>query len=121
MTNPEQKVKNKLILALKEIPDAYYFSVSEPSRRGLPDMVACIRGRFIGIELKAHPPPYYDARFKLQRENSRRIQKAQGIGAIINPSNIDLFIKFINDAYLHNWQGALYEWQSRSWEDTEGY
>ena len=96
MTNPEQRVKNKLMRALDKIPNTYYFTVSEPSRRGLPDMVACIKGRFFGIEFKATPPPHYGSRVKLQKENMNRINKADGIGVFVHPQNLDHFISLVS-------------------------
>jgi Holliday junction resolvase len=51
---PEKKVKNKVVALLKERGAYYFFPATYGmGRSGVPDIVACYRGRFIGIECKA--------------------------------------------------------------------
>lgn len=55
MTTPEKKVKNKVVSILKEVGAYYFFPVASGyGSAGVPDLVACIKGRFIGIECKAN-------------------------------------------------------------------
>jgi len=50
-TTPEKKVKDKIVKTLKE-NGVYYFYASTHGfgRSGIPDLVCCANGRFIGIE-----------------------------------------------------------------------
>ena len=51
-------------------------------RAGVPDVLACVDGRFYGIELKAS-----DGRpSELQKRAVRRIREAGGIGVVLYPS-----------------------------------
>jgi len=54
MATPEKKVKQNVVSVLTEL-DAYYFypATGGYGRSGIPDIVACLGGRFIGIECKA--------------------------------------------------------------------
>lgn len=55
MTTPEKKVKNKVVSILKEVGAYHFYPVASGyGSAGIPDLVACIRGRFIGIECKAN-------------------------------------------------------------------
>ena len=51
---PEAKVKKKVVDVLKK-NNAYYFfpATGGYGRSGVPDIVCCYRGIFIGIECKA--------------------------------------------------------------------
>jgi hypothetical protein len=53
-STPEKKVKQNVVSVLTEL-DAYYFypATGGYGRSGIPDIVACLGGRFIGIECKA--------------------------------------------------------------------
>jgi len=59
---PEKKVKNKVVRLLKEHGAYYFFPASYGmGRSGVPDVVCCLHGCFIGIECKAgknKPTPY---------------------------------------------------------------
>ena len=54
MATPEKKVKQNVVSVLTEL-GAYYFypATGGYGRSGIPDIVACLGGRFIGIECKA--------------------------------------------------------------------
>jgi Holliday junction resolvase len=84
---PEAKVKKKVVAVLKQY-DAYFFYpvTGGYGRSGVPDVIACHDGRFIGIECKAgtnKPTP-------LQEKNLSDIQSAGGVALVINEDNIDL-------------------------------
>ena len=53
-STPEKKVKQNVVSVLTEL-GAYYFypATGGYGRSGIPDIVACLGGRFIGIECKA--------------------------------------------------------------------
>ena len=82
---PEKKVKNNVVRLLKE-RDAYYFfpATYGMGRSGVPDIVCCLRGYFIGIECKAgknKPTP-------LQKKELADIKKAGGISLVVNANDM---------------------------------
>jgi hypothetical protein len=83
---PEGKVKAKVIKQLKEV-GAYYFSpvTGGYGRSGVPDIVACIGGRFIGIECKAGK----GITTALQEKNLDAIRQNGGTGLVVNELNVD--------------------------------
>jgi hypothetical protein len=51
----EKEVQDKLLKKLRDLPDSWWFKVAQhagTSRRGVPDVIGCYKGRFHGIELK---------------------------------------------------------------------
>jgi len=82
---PEKKVKNRVIAILKD-RDAYYFYpvTSGFGASGVPDIIVCYFGWFIGIECKAGK----NTLSALQRQNIARINAARGITLVINEDNI---------------------------------
>ena len=82
---PEKKVKNKIVRILKECGAYYFFPASYGmGRSGVPDIVCCLRGYFIGIECKAgknKPTP-------LQEKELADIIKAGGVSCVINEDNM---------------------------------
>ena len=83
---PEAKVKKKVVNVLKE-NGAYYFfpATGGYGRSGVPDIVACYRGVFIGIECKAgnNKPT------ALQEAELRKIKEANGFTLVVNEENIN--------------------------------
>ena len=84
---PEAKVKKKVVRILKEAGAYYFYPVTGGfGRSGVPDVVACYKGRFIGIECKAgknKPTP-------LQQKNLDDIIKGGGLAYVINEDNVNL-------------------------------
>jgi|TARA_R110000744_G_scaffold347208_1_gene452734 Holliday junction resolvase len=78
---PEAKVKNKAVKQLKEM-GAYYFypATAGFGKSGVPDIVACYKGLFFGIECKAGK----NKATALQEQNLRAIHKAKGCDMVIN-------------------------------------
>ena len=52
---PEGKAKTAIKAFLKELPDCWFFSpIGGPfATHGVPDIVCSIKGRFVGVEVKA--------------------------------------------------------------------
>jgi len=82
---PEAKVKKKIVAVLKEHGAYYFYPVTGGfGRSGVPDIIVCHGGRFIGIECKAgknKPTP-------LQEKNLQDIEVAGGIAMVVNEDNI---------------------------------
>lgn len=82
---PEAKVKKKVVSILKQYGAYFFYPVTGGyGRSGVPDIIVCHKGRFIGIECKSgknKPTP-------LQEQNLNAIQAAGGISLVINEDNI---------------------------------
>ena len=91
---PEAKVKKKAVQILKELSAYYFYPVTGGyGRSGVPDIIVCYRGLFIGIECKAgknKPTP-------LQEKNMEDIHKAGGIALIINEDNVSRLSRILFD------------------------
>jgi hypothetical protein len=83
---PEAKVKKKVVDVLKK-NDAYYFfpATGGYGRSGVPDIVCCYRGIFIGIECKAGS----NKPTALQEAEMQKISNAQGFVLVVNETNIE--------------------------------
>lgn len=60
-------------------------------RKGVPDLLVCCNGRFLGIELKASNGKASD----LQLWNVRKINEAGGIAFVLYPDNFDYLKELI--------------------------
>ena len=85
---PEKTVKNKVVKLLKEAGAYHFYPVASGyGSAGVPDIVACIRGRFIGIECKADG----GKPTALQEKNLMDIMDTGGIAVLVDDSGIDKF------------------------------
>jgi len=85
-STPEGKVKKKVTNILK-FHGAWYCSPATRGmgRSGVPDILACLRGVFLGIEVKRdikHLPT------KLQEHELWKIQQCGGWGIVIHAGNL---------------------------------
>lgn len=60
-------------------------------RNGLPDLIICWKGHFIGLELKAEN----GRASELQKHEIEQIRKAGGIGMILKPSGFEELKKIL--------------------------
>lgn len=60
-------------------------------RSGVPDILACYEGRFLGIELKAS----YGRPSELQLYNLMQIHESGGFALLLYPKDFELFKKLI--------------------------
>ena len=81
MATPEKKVKERVKKILDEL-GAYYFFPSSAygGRSGVPDIIACYEGLFIGIECKVGK----NKPTKLQLIELGKIKKAKGLALLFN-------------------------------------
>ena len=83
---PESKVKDKVCAALNDM-DVYY---TKPvtggfGNNGVPDIVACVEGRFFGIECKAKGKKPT----ALQEKHLKDITASGGVSLVIDETNVD--------------------------------
>lgn len=69
------------------------FFANSYTKSGIPDILACVNGYFVGIEVKAQNGKPSE----LQLYNVRKIREAGGFAVILYPSAFDEFKKFIID------------------------
>ena len=83
-TTPEAKVKKVVTNYLKKM-GAYYFPATGGfGRSGVPDIVACYKGLFFGIECKAGK----GKTTALQQKNLADIKAAGGFDWVVNEENM---------------------------------
>lgn len=92
---PESKVKRDVTTMLKNRGAYYFYPVAGAlgARAGIPDIIVCYRGWFIGIECKAgrgKPTDY-------QLNQIDAIQKAGGIAFVVNELNIKAVQDILDD------------------------
>ena len=87
MTTPETKVKRAVVKIL-DARQAYHFfpATHGYGRSGVPDIVACYKGNFIGIECKAGK----GVPTALQLKELRLIEEAGGISMVVREDTTDL-------------------------------
>ena len=82
---PEKKVKNKVVKVLKEYAAYYFFPATYGyGRSGVPDIIVCYRGHFIGVECKAGT----NKTTTLQDKELADIKAAGGIPLVVNETNL---------------------------------
>jgi len=102
---PEAKVKKKIHEALKA-SGAYAVNYigGLHANNGTPDILACLKGRFIGIEAKAGKNKPTD----LQTYNLISIDKAGGLALVINETNVDELPKYLTNIKIAQSNYTLY-------------
>ena len=84
-STPENKVKQKCVKLIKAIGAYYFFpSMNGYGRSGVPDIICCVNGYFLGVECKAgknKPTP-------LQEKEMQAIRDAGGRTLVVNEENL---------------------------------
>lgn len=98
----EKNFENKIKKYLEENGGWFvkYFA-NRNTKSGIPDILACINGVFVGVEVKAEngkPSP-------LQLWHQQKIREAGGISIILYPDQFDEFVRLI-DALKHGNNGT---------------
>jgi Holliday junction resolvase len=87
MTTPETKVKRAVVKILEEHGAYHFFPATHGyGRSGVPDIVACHKGYFIGIECKAGK----GVPTALQLRELKLIDEAGGFSMVVREDTIDL-------------------------------
>ena len=80
-STPEGKVKRKVVEVLKEHGVWYFFPANNGfGMAGIPDIIAVVKGQFLGIEVKADKTKKPTA---LQVQCGAKIQKAGGWWTVV--------------------------------------
>jgi Holliday junction resolvase len=89
---PEKRVKTKVESVLKSEGAYYFFPATHGyGRSGVPDIIACVNGRFLAIECKAggNKPT------ALQVREIENIRAAGGVAVVANEENWDTLPELI--------------------------
>ena len=82
----EKWVKQQVVKMLKARHLYYFFPVAGPYQSlGVPDIVACVRGRFVGIECKAGKNRPTEIRLR----NLEAIRDNSGIAMVITENDLE--------------------------------
>ena len=83
---PEGKVKAKVVKILREEGVYYFFPATHGyGRSGVPDVICCVAGKFLGIECKAGTTKPT----ALQVHEIEQIRSAGGVAVVVNEENWD--------------------------------
>lgn len=88
-----------------------YWGGGEFTKSGIPDILCCCKGRFVGCEVKAptgEPKP-------LQIHNLRKIHEAGGIAVLLYPKDFDMFKRLMQNPD----NKKLYEVLKHRWVEWE--
>lgn len=84
---PEGKVKDEVVRILKEEGVYYFFPATHGfGRSGVPDIVCCVNGKFLGIECKAGT----NKPTALQVREIESIRRNGGYAIVVNETNWDM-------------------------------
>ena len=87
MATPEGKVKVAVVKLLHKYNAYYFFPATHGyGRSGVPDIVCCVKGKFVAIECKAGG----NKTTALQDREINRIRTAEGHAMVVNEENIEL-------------------------------
>jgi hypothetical protein len=96
----EKEFQRKVIKYLNTLPNTWFFKVwgGGFQRAGIPDLILCIKGVFIAIELKGDDGKPTE----LQKLNIKEINTAGGIGIILYPTKFKEFKNLIEEVLKCN-------------------
>lgn len=94
---PEGKVKRKAIAELQKLGMYIFFPATGGfGRSGIPDIVCCYKGKFIGIECKAHG----NKPTALQQSNLEEIVNNGGIAIVVDETSVFNLKQIIEETNL---------------------
>lgn len=89
---PEAKVKKRVVAKLKAAGMYFFYPVTGGyGSSGVPDIVGCFRGKFVGIECKAGK----NKPTALQQLNLDQIEAAGGVALVITEETADVVVDLI--------------------------
>jgi Holliday junction resolvase len=86
----EQTLQTKIIKLINS--KGYCVKVISASHSGIPDIIACIKGKYMAVECKSD----IGEMSLLQKYNSEKILKNGGLFFCVNPKNFKEFKIFID-------------------------
>ena len=92
-----------------------YWAGAAYTKTGIPDLLVCCNGHFMGVELKAPngtPSP-------LQIYNLKKIDESGGFGILLYPDHFELFKNFVDCIIQGDTVNAIYNYEilKRRWSN----
>lgn len=86
---PETKFKEKVLPMLRKLPKSWFIKTQMLSLVGVPDIIGCVNGRFVALELKKSRKEAEKAHggAVLQRHLLAKIRRAGGFADFCYPEN----------------------------------
>lgn len=83
----EKIFENQIKKFLTSLPNTWYFKywAGPYSKSGIPDIIACVNGHFVAIEVKAENGQASE----LQKRNIKLIESAKGNAYIVYPKDFE--------------------------------
>ncbi len=88
---PETLFKERVLEDIRSIPYSWAEKINQVSIRGTPDILACLKGFFVALELKMEdeePDP-------LQRYKLDKIREAKGVALSVRPTEWPKVFKYL--------------------------
>lgn len=107
----EKDFQKKVLKFLSSLPNSWFIKTSERSLIGIPDIIGCIHGIFVALELKRSVKTKSRSR-TLQEATLKRILANGGVAGIVGPENWEdtknrlLFIEGEMSAKIQSAQGS---------------
>ena len=94
MATPESKVKAAVVKLLHKYGAYYFFPATHGyGRSGVPDVVCCVKGKFLAIECKAGK----NVATALQEREMNNIRGAMGHAMVVNEDNMALLEQVLKE------------------------
>lgn len=119
MSGSEKAFENRIKQFLKDEGCYFikYWGGGEFTKAGVPDILCCCNGYFLGIEVKA-PKGKPSA---LQIHNLKKIDESGGYGILLYPKDFEMFRMFIQQLNTSNIaSGLCYQVLKERWEKYDG-
>lgn len=98
----ENRIKN--VLKAKNCYFIKYWGGGEFTKSGVPDILCCVNGSFVGIEVKSATGKPSD----LQIYNLKKITESGGYGILLYPDQFEDFLIFLDFLQAKDPRSAVY-------------
>lgn len=94
MPHAEKNFENKIKKFFRK-EGLYYFKFwgTMYTRAGVPDLIVCVNGRFLGVEVKSD----VGRPSEIQMENIRQIRENGGFAIVVHPDQIQSLLDIVSE------------------------
>lgn len=94
---PETLFKEKVLKKIRTIPRSWFEKIAQVSSVGTPDIIGCVNGMFVAIELKVGNNKVSD----IQAYKLAKISSANGMAFVMYPENFqEIYDKLLKISQL---------------------
>jgi hypothetical protein len=83
---PETRFRMRFRARLDKLPNSWFESIQQKAICGTPDIIGCVNGYFVGLELKAKAS---NKPTRLQELKLELIRTAKGYSVTVHPGNME--------------------------------